>query len=143
MKYTAEFYNYSILTISLEVNYMKKRITEYIAYMDKVIEEKSDSIDFNKLLIRHMTEIKFFMHERLIHLIVTVTFAILTLISFLAFLLFDFYRLLPLVFLFFVLLVPYIFHYYVLENGVQKMYQQYDKIWEYINKGCLQNIINK
>ena len=27
-----------------------------------------------------------------------------------------------------VLLIPYIAHYYLLENGVQKMYQQYDKI---------------
>ena len=27
-----------------------------------------------------------------------------------------------------VLLVPYIMHYYVLENGVQYMYQQYDEL---------------
>ena len=32
-----------------------------------------------------------------------------------------------------VLLIPYIFHYYLLENEVQKMYAQYDEIWENCN----------
>jgi hypothetical protein len=27
-----------------------------------------------------------------------------------------------------VLLIPYIMHYYLLENGVQKMYRQYDEM---------------
>ena len=27
-----------------------------------------------------------------------------------------------------VLLIPYIAHYYILENGVQKMYRQYDEL---------------
>ena len=30
--------------------------------------------------------------------------------------------------LFLVLLIPYIFHYYRLENGVQKLYEYYDKL---------------
>jgi hypothetical protein len=29
------------------------------------------------------------------------------------------------------LLIPYIAHYYLLENGVQKMYRQYDRMLEY------------
>lgn len=32
--------------------------------------------------------------------------------------------------LFLVLLIPYIGHYYLLENEVQKMYIQYDEIWK-------------
>ena len=33
------------------------------------------------------------------------------------------------------LLIPYIMHYYTLENEVQKMYDQYDRILEYIRRG--------
>ena len=33
-----------------------------------------------------------------------------------------------------ILLIPYIRHYYILENGVQKMYKQYDKMMEKIEK---------
>ena len=32
-----------------------------------------------------------------------------------------------------ILLFPYINHYYLLENGVQKMYEQYDRMLEYQN----------
>ena len=31
-----------------------------------------------------------------------------------------------------ILLVPYIMHYYFLENSVQKMYDQFDKIYEHV-----------
>ena len=31
-----------------------------------------------------------------------------------------------------VLLIPYIWHYYLLENSVQKMYRQYDEIMKMI-----------
>ena len=36
--------------------------------------------------------------------------------------------LLPLIIMLFVLLVPYCMHYYLLENKVQYMYRQYDKM---------------
>jgi hypothetical protein len=41
--------------------------------------------------------------------------------------------LLVLLALFLVLLVPYIMHYYLLENSVQKMYRQYDKLFKIVN----------
>lgn len=113
---------------------MKKRIQEYIKNTDKLLDVYNPTTDYNKLLKRHMTEIEFFMHERLIHLIVTVTFAMLTLISLCCFCVYQYYTFAPLVILFFVLLIPYIFHYYILENGVQKMYNQYDTIIEFIEK---------
>ena len=40
----------------------------------------------------------------------------------------DAFVLLPLIALFFVLLIPYCAHYYLLENSVQKMYDQYDEM---------------
>jgi hypothetical protein len=111
---------------------MKKRIQSHIKYIDEILY-KNEGID-ELLLKRHLREIEFFMHERLIHLIVTVTFALLTLISLVAFAALESGMFLALTALFFVLLVPYIFHYYILENGVQKMYEQYDKMFEIIYK---------
>ena len=76
----------------------------------------------------HLTQIGFFQHERLIHLIVTVTFALLEMLAILLNVISDslFSLLLPVVIL--ILLVPYIRHYYILENEVQKMYVQYDRM---------------
>ena len=68
------------------------------------------------------------LHERLIHLIVTVLFALLTVISLLAELFLTEPILLVLSLLFLVLLVPYVGHYYLLENGVQKLYEFYDSL---------------
>ena len=72
--------------------------------------------------------ILFFQHERLIHLIVTVLFALLEALSVMIVLISGevFSVLLPFAVL--VLLIPYIRHYYILENEVQHMYRQYDRL---------------
>lgn len=79
-------------------------------------------------LEEHLVQVGFFQHERLIHLIVTVTFALLEMLAIVLSVISDslFTLLLPVVIL--VLLVPYIRHYYILENEVQKMYGQYDRM---------------
>ena len=73
-------------------------------------------------------QVGFFQHERLIHLIVTVTFALLEMLAIVLSVISDslFTLLLPVVIL--ILLIPYIRHYYILENEVQKMYVQYDRM---------------
>lgn len=55
---------------------MAKRIKEYLAYVDKLLAR--DDVDFDEEMRRHLVQIEFFMHERLIHLLVTILFAILT-----------------------------------------------------------------
>ena len=79
-------------------------------------------------LEEHMVQVGFFQHERLIHLIVTVTFALLEMLANVLSVISDslFTLVLPVVIL--ILLVPYIRHYYILENEVQKMYVQYDRM---------------
>ena len=79
-------------------------------------------------LEEHLVQIGFFQHERLVHLIVTVTFALLEMLAILLSVTADslFSLLLPIVIL--ILLIPYIRHYYILENEVQKMYAQYDRM---------------
>ena len=115
---------------------MKKRILAYLDYIDKLLDEsdKNPEVDRNwdKEIEHHLTQIAFFQHERLIHLIVTVTFALLALIGITAALATPQIPLLILVMLFIVLLVPYVRHYYILENGVQELYRRYDTIVTHI-----------
>ena len=67
---------------------MKKRIIAYLNYVDKMIEqeEKDGNIDLDAVMKNHLTQIAFFAHERLIHLIVTVLFALGTFVSISSFL---------------------------------------------------------
>ena len=107
---------------------MKKRLQFYLNYYETLTSKKSLTTaeaarEQEQLLIQ------FFQHERLIHLIVTALFALLTILSLFASLLLPKQPvLLALDVLFLVLLIPYIFHYYRLENGVQKLYEYYDKL---------------
>ena len=111
---------------------MKRQLNEYIERTEKLLQE--NECDFQTLKEEYFRKISFFQHERLIHLIVTVTFAILGMISFGIFLFVGEKINGILLGLLLVLLIPYIFHYYALENGVQRMYAQYDKILERINE---------
>lgn len=107
---------------------MEQRILIYRKYIDELL--KRDEEDWETIRKEHLIQISFFQHERLIHLIVTVTFALLEVIVIgLCVVSFTLgVGLLAIVLL--ILLIPYIRHYYILENEVQKMYGQYDKMVE-------------
>ncbi len=107
---------------------MGKRLKNYITYIEsKNIIDLSEA-QKDKLRAEMLVQIGFFQHERLIHLIVTVTFAILTLISIFACLSWQDISIYLLTGLLMLLLIAYIRHYYILENGIQKLYTYYDKI---------------
>ena len=112
---------------------MEQRILQYRKSIDEWLEKTEQSAQVSQEILRdkmeeHLTQISFFQHERLIHLIVTVTFALLEMLAILLSVISDslFALLLPVVIL--ILLVPYIRHYYILENEVQRMYVQYDRM---------------
>lgn len=107
---------------------MEKRLKNYIAYMGTLAEENFTAKEEKKVRRELMAQIQFFQHERLVHLIVTVTFAILTMLALLGFFLTENIGMLVLTVLFLLLLVPYIRHYYILENGVQKLYIFFDEL---------------
>ena len=110
------------------VRRMEQRILKYRKYIDELLA-RSD-LDWEAVIKEHLIQISFFQHERLIHLIVTITFAILEVIV-IALSVVSFtigVGLLAIALL--VLLIPYIRHYYILENEVQKMYWQYDQMVE-------------
>ena len=119
---------------------MEKRILQYRHFMDELVKDITQNHnksrdELEEIRKEHLTQISFFQHERLIHLIVTVTFALLEILSLLMTMINAelFSLLLSLVVL--ILLIPYIRHYYILENEVQKMYGQYDAICKELYEG--------
>lgn len=109
---------------------MRKRMTDYMKQMDEVLSAEKAQTDYKKLRAEHLIQIQFFQHERLIHLIVTCLFAVMAIAVFLTLLFVFSIGLLLLFGALMVLLIPYIRHYYFLENGVQRMYEQYDRLRE-------------
>ena len=105
---------------------MKKRITEYLEYIDALLER--DDMDWEQERQKHLVQIAFFAHERQVHLIVMALFALATVISILYLNFSGSLIIVALVFALLVLLIPYVMHYYLLENSVQKMYEQYDRM---------------
>lgn len=112
---------------------MKKRILTYRAYMDGMLL-KEDVENWSSIMEEHLQQLAFFQHERLVHLLVTITFALLEMCAMSMFVLTEVIGFGALAVAVFILLVPYIRHYYLLENEVQHMYVQYDKILEHIRK---------
>ena len=100
---------------------------EHISKIDKFIYE-NDKKNIKEVIEDHLIKIQFYQHERLVHFLVTMLFAILFLMTFLYSLEHISLGLVILDIMFLALLVPYIFHYYNLENSVQYMYKQYDKL---------------
>lgn len=105
---------------------MKKYLTDYRNYIKHCLEK--DNADWKKLLEMHKDKISFFQHERIVHLLVTILFALMTLMTVIAFVITRIIGFAPLILCFLVLMVPYIKHYYFLENQTQELYKDYDKI---------------
>lgn len=107
---------------------MRKKILNYKAQIDELLKNPPEDIDYAEEEQKHLIQIRFFMHERLVHEIIMVLFALCTILVFVetvrtAEILFAILLVALLI-----LLVPYIMHYYVLENSVQYMYEQYDEM---------------
>ncbi len=95
---------------------MKKYLYDYIKYLEENLSKvTSESI---------LTKISFFQHERLIHLIVTLFYALIFLIFFCLISL-SYLFIIPTIILM-IFLICYIIHYFHLENGVQYLYKLYD-----------------
>ena len=108
--------------------YMSQRMRTLLAYYKELCGQSLTTGESDKAKAELLIQIQFFQHERLIHLIVTALFALLTVITLLANLFLTEPLILILSLLFLVLLIPYIRHYYLLENGVQKLYSYYDSL---------------
>ena len=116
---------------------MEKQLKEYLRFLEDELPG-ADAEDLPALWRQHIAKTKSFQHERLIHLLVTLFFGALVFLSFtLCFLVItgtilaensvtSVILLSALSFGLLILEVFYIRHYYILENGIQKLYT-YDR----------------
>lgn len=105
---------------------MKKYLKEYVEQMDKLLEGNINDID--REIEKHLIKIEFYQHERLIHLLVTLAYAIMAIISFIASTTTPMFVFVGIILVLF--LIPYVLHYFFLENNVQYLYKQYDRMLE-------------
>ncbi len=113
---------------------MRKYLTKYLKELEALLAEQGDDYDYETLLRSHLSMIQFMQHERLVHFLVTMLFAVCFFIALGIFLVTNIIALSLLLLLILVLLIPYISHYYFLENSVQKMYFLHDEINARINR---------
>ena len=104
---------------------MKNYIQSYINYVDDILNN-NNKINYKKLKEEHLIKISFFQHERIVHLLVTLFYALFSILFIflsIKFIVFLFISVLLLIFLIF-----YVVYYFWLENNVQYLYRQYDEI---------------
>lgn len=114
---------------------MTEYLKKYMAEVEKKLKEQRSPIELEKILAEHRDKIAFMQHERIVHFLVTMMFAIVLTIFICTFLFCEKISLLLLILIILVLLVFYIKHYYFMENTVQKMYKVYDEILELKKNG--------
>ena len=107
---------------------MKKYLTEYIKYVERMLSE--GGCDYAELKEKMLVQIGFMQHERLIHLIVTALFAVMLIMSILGTVLAPSVGMIALAAMFLIMMIPYTWHYYFLENNVQKLYGLYNTVCE-------------
>ena len=112
---------------------MEKQLKEYLRFLDEELAGMPEE-DLPSLWQQHLAKTRAFQHERLVHLLVTLFFGILVFLSFVLYFLVTTgtivsgdtekgtIMLFALSFGLLVLEIFYIRHYYILENGVQKLY---------------------
>lgn len=109
---------------------MYKRLKSYLGRVDSLLGADPRTVDWDAAIAEHLVQISFFQHERLVHLLVTLAFALMELISAVATMLFSHPLAVALMLLLLAPLVPYVVHYYHLENGTQRLYAQCDRMIE-------------
>lgn len=112
---------------------MEKRLRNYLMYMREFTSSEHSMEECKTAYDNLMIQISFFQHERLVHLLVTLAFAILTIGGIIACVFVQTIPLLLMTILLLCLLIPYIRHYYILENGVQELYTRFDYLFRILN----------
>lgn len=107
---------------------MTKQIRAYLELLEQFFSIERDRSELLKMRGELLQRIAFYSHERLVHLIVTMSFGVFFLLALLIYFMTKNVGVMALTILFLILLIPYIKHYYFLENSVQKMYTYYFKV---------------
>lgn len=110
---------------------MNREIETYINQLEASLRKSSSAAAKEKLFRLHTQKLTEFQSERHIHLLVTLFFGVVTILSYVL-LLFTFGKAAILAGLLSILLTTlegaYVLHYYRLENGIQKLYSYTNKL---------------
>lgn len=109
---------------------MTKQIRAYLELLERFFKSEHSAEETERFCAELLRRIKFYQHERLIHLIVTMSVGVFFMLSLILYLSQSGAGLLILTVMFLALLAAYLKHYYFLENSVQKMYLYYYRIGE-------------
>lgn len=118
---------------------MTEYLKKYMLQTERRLKECADDKELEAIFSEHLDKIAFMQHERLVHFLVTMMFAVLLSIFICTFIFCENPALLLLAAIMIVLLGFYIKHYYFLENTVQKMYVIYDEMLELRKKFEVKN----
>ncbi len=114
---------------------MRKYLNDYINEIDDKIKTKNIT---EKDIKDHLIKIKFFQHERLIHLLVTLFYGLFLFLSTMIFTIIPLF--LIILYIVLIILIFYVRHYFFLENGVQYLYKQYDEMKKIKSESTIKKI---
>lgn len=106
----------------IRISKMTKYLRNYKREIEEILKSKED-VNWKKVLEKHRVMIGFLQHERLVHLLVTLFFALIFCLLAIVNVVYQVGSLVLVNFLVTVLLIFYVFHYFKLENGVQSLYK--------------------
>lgn len=108
---------------------------KYLLEQEKILlDALKHEDDLEKIYEYSKTQIAWISHERLVHLLVTLYFGILVLISVFAAVILKYIMLGVLFAILTIVFMFYVVHYYRLENGVQRLYKISNQIYSKINQ---------
>jgi Zn-dependent protease with chaperone function len=107
---------------------MIDKIKTYKQYIESILENTLSQKDLDNLYKSFVSTMSNFKHERMIHLLITISFAFFCLIFVFIYAVTGIGVFLIPCILTLILLIFYIFHYYSLENSVQSLYDLEEKI---------------
>jgi len=107
---------------------MTEYLTNYMNTVENRMKNCGSLKELERILSEHLDKIEFMQHERIVHFLVTLMFAVILCIFICATVFSENLMFAVLDVIIMVLLGFYIKHYYFLENTVQKMYKVYDEL---------------
>jgi hypothetical protein len=107
---------------------MEAYLRRHEAFIRGQLAAAGSGVDWAGLARFHRAQIGYLQHERLVHLLVMLSFGLAALLTLLFLVLHPQVLIGVLLLLLLALLVPYLVHYYRLENGVQRWYHLANEI---------------
>ncbi len=111
---------------------MKEYLKNHISFVEAALAKNNENSDWGALRQFHRSRITFFQHERLVHLLVTLFFGLVFFFTAILCFLLASLELLALGVILLALLAFYVRHYFIMENGVQKLYQLDEEIEKFL-----------